>query len=280
MTNAADTVIAEAIDYLVDHATEQPGLERLARRAGYDPTHFQKLFTQKVGLSPKRLLQYINMRQAREMLLRGYPTLAAAYKAGLSGNGRLHDLFLSTEAATPGEVKARGAGLTIRYGFHPTVMGDVLVAQTARGLCWLGYVVDGDRKIPLRRLKEYWPRAKLIEDEAGTRPTARRIMDVWRGDPGREKLKLHLYGTNFQIQVWQALLKIPCGAAVSYQDVAIHIGRPTASRAVGGAVGANPIALLIPCHRVIQKSGIIENYGWGTPRKMLLLGLEAQDIPH
>lgn len=275
MSHRAENTISDAIDYIAAHWQDQPSLEFLAGRVGYDVTHFQKSFTRMVGISPKKLCQYMNMRHAREMLLQGYATLDAAYEAGLSGNGRLHDVFVTIDAATPGDVKARGAGMTIRYGFHPTPIGDVLIAETEKGLCWLGFRVDEDRAIPMMRLREYWPRADFVEDISGTAETAQRILGIWRGTAAEKKLNLHLYGTNFQIQVWRALMKIPCGATVSYQTVAQAIGKPKASRAVGGAVGANPISLLIPCHRVIQQSGIIENYGWGTPRKKLILGLES-----
>ncbi len=276
MSHRAENTISDAIDYIAAHWQDQPSLEFLAGRVGYDVTHFQKSFTRMVGISPKKLCQYMNMRHAREMLLQGYATLDAAYEAGLSGNGRLHDVFVTIEAATPGDVKARGAGMAIRYGFHSTPIGDLLIAETKKGLCWLGFRVDEDRAIPMTRLREYWPRADFVEDSPGTAETAQRILGIWRGTAAEKKLNLHLYGTNFQIQVWQALMKIPCGATVSYQTVAQAIGKPKASRAVGGAVGANPISLLIPCHRVIQQSGIIENYGWGTPRKKLILGLESQ----
>jgi len=268
-----EQTISDSIDYIAAHWRDQPDLAFLARRAGYDPTHFQKTFTAMVGLSPKKLVQFMNARHARELLLEGYTTLDAAYEAGLSGNGRLFDLLVTVEAATPGEVQRKGRGLLIRYGYHPTPMGDILIAETENGLCWLGFLVDEDRAVPLERLHAYWPQADFVEDEKGTDESARRIIDLWKG--GGEKLNLHLYGTNFQIQVWRALLKIPCGGTVSYKSIAEHIGKPAASRAVGSAVGANPVSLLIPCHRVIQSSGIVENYGWGTPRKKLILGLES-----
>jgi len=272
-----EAAIAEAIDYIAAHWQDQPTLDFLAQRAGYDPTHFQKSFTRMVGLSPQKLCHYMNVRHARELLLDGYPTLDAAYAAGLSGNGRLFDQFVKIEAATPGEVQRKGKGLTIHYGFHPTPLGDILVAQTPRGICWLGFVMDGDRAEPLRRLHAYWQYATFIEDITATAESANRIITAWRGGE-QKRFDIHLYGTNFQVQVWQALLKIPCGSAVSYKDVANHIGKPKASRAVGGAVGSNPISLLIPCHRVIQQSGIIENYGWGTPRKKLILALEKNSL--
>ncbi len=271
-----EQTISDSIDYIAAHWREQPDLEFLAERAGYDPTHFQKTFTAMVGLSPKKLVQFMNARHARDLLLEGYATLDAAYAAGLSGNGRLFDLLVTVEAATPGEVQRKGQGLRIRYGYHPTPMGDILIAETEKGLCWLGFLVEEDRDVPLGRLHDYWPRAEFIEDMQGTAATARKIIDLWKGAGG--KLNLHLYGTNFQIQVWRALLRIPCGGAVSYKAVADYIGKPAASRAVGSAVGANPVSLLIPCHRVIQSSGIVENYGWGTPRKKLILGLEAEIV--
>lgn len=278
MIKIAEQAVSDAIDYIVAHWQDQPDLDALAARAGYDVTHFQKTFTRMVGISPKRLVQFMNARHARDLLLTGYSTLDAAYASGLSGNGRLHDLLVSVEAATPGEVKRKGAGLLIRYGFHPTPMGDVLIAETDRGLCWLGYVVDGNRQVPMDRLFEYWPQAIFTEDQAGTKKTAEKILKIWRCE--KDHLNLHLYGTNFQIQVWQALLKIPAGGAVSYQSIAEYLDKPKASRAVGSAVGANPVSLLIPCHRVIQSTGIVENYGWGTPRKKLILALEAQNVAH
>lgn len=274
------TVMADAIDYIVTHWQQQPDLAALAQRAGYDVSHFQKSFTDLVGISPKKLSQYLQARHARGFLLAGYKTLEAAYESGLSGTGRLFDVMVNVEAATPGAVQRQGAGLEIYYGFHPTILGDMLVAQTARGLCWLGFVVDGDHQVPQERLRAYWPRAQFIQDHDITAPTAHHIMQMWRGKADQfGRMNLHLYGTNFQIQVWQALLKIPCGGAVSYKDVADYLGKPKASRAVGGAVGANPISLLIPCHRVIQASGIIDNYGWGTPRKKLILAMECADAP-
>lgn len=280
MTKSAEQAVSEAIDYIAAHWQDQPDLDFLARRAGYDPAHFQKTFSTMVGLSPKKLVQFMSARYAKDMMLQGYSTLDAAYAAGLSGNGRLHDLFITTQAATPGEVKQQGKGVVIRYAYHPTPVGDVLIGQTDKGLCWLGFVVDGDRAPALNRMFKTWAQAEFVEDVASTHDTARKITAIWNGQTPAEKLPLHLYGTNFQVQVWQALMKIPCGSAVSYQSVAQYIGKPKASRAVGSAVGANPISLLIPCHRVIQASGIVENYGWGTPRKKLILALEGENITH
>lgn len=269
-------VIAGALDYLVAHYQEGPSLEALAARAGYEAAHFQKLFKDYVGISPKRLEQYMKARHAREFLEGGASTLEAAYAAGVSGNGRLHDLFVSVEAATPGQVQNRGEGLSIVYGFAPSVLGEVMVAKTGRGVCWLGFLVDEKRDETMRRVRAHWPGARLIHDDDAIAPEAEKIFDIWKGRGRKgEKLALDLYGTNFQIQVWRALLRIPCGAVATYQQVAWELGRPKASRAVGNAVGANPVSLLIPCHRVIRASGIIDNYGWGSPRKKLILGIEA-----
>lgn len=267
--------IARAIDYLVAHYNEQPDLDAVAARFGYEPTYFQKIFREYVGISPKRLVQFMSLKTAKDFLLQGANTLDAAYAAGLSGNGRLHDLFVQCEAVTPGEVKALGRGLIVRYGFYDTPLGELMVATTPRGICWLGFRVDESRAQSLRRLKDVYPLATLTEDESDAAQAAAAIMKIWNGEgDAKSKLKLHLCGTNFQIQVWQAMLKIPMGMTVSYKAIGEALGKPTASRAIGGAVGANPVSLLIPCHRVIQQSGIIENYGWGSPRKKALLASE------
>lgn len=276
METLTDTVIADTIDYLVAHYREQPSLEALARRAGYDPTHFQKTFRQKAGISPKRFCQFMTYRHARDLLASGHDALAAALDSGLSGAGRLHDLFVACEAATPGEVRKRGRGLEIRYGFHPTPLGELLIGRTSRGVCWLGFRVDGLRDAPMERMHGHWPEAVFVEDVTATAPDAAQIVAIWLGvADARRKLRLDLHGTNFQIQVWRALLKIPNGDTVTYDDVACTIGRPKSQRAVGNAVGANPVSLLIPCHRVIRKSGVLNNYGWGDARKKALLGMEA-----
>ena len=271
-----DQIIAESIDYLVAHYADQPELEFLAKRAGYDKPHFQKLFKQKVGISPKRLAQYMTMRHARELLAAGKTTEDAASAAGLSGTGRLYDLFVNCEAVTPGEISYKGAGVNVVYGWHATPLGEILVSQTEKGVSYLGFVVDGSRAEPVRRMKKYLPEAKYAEDNKAIQKTAERIMAIWRGEGDRrKKLTLDLHGTNLQIQVWQALLRIPLGETLTYGDIAKEIKKPKASRAVGNAVGLNPISLLIPCHRVIRSTGIIDNYGWGSPRKKLILGVEG-----
>jgi AraC family transcriptional regulator of adaptative response/methylated-DNA-[protein]-cysteine methyltransferase len=268
--------LTEAIDYLVAHYQEQPDLAELSKRFGYEPTYFQKLFRDYVGISPKRFVQFMSLRTARDFLLQGASTLEAAYEAGLSGTGRLYDLFVQCQAMTPGEFQKHGRGLAIRYGFHPSPLGELMVAVTDRGVCWLGFQIDQSRTLELERLEHHFPGALYIHDQDGTVAATEEILKIWAGQgDAKKKLKLDLVGTNFQIQVWQAMLKIPAGVTVSYKTIAESLGKPKASRAVGGAVGANPISLLIPCHRVIQQSGIIDNYGWGSPRKKSILGVEV-----
>lgn len=269
-------IIAESIDYLVAHHEQQPDLDFLARRAGYESTHFQKLFKAHVGISPKRLVQYMNMRHARDLLANGHSTMDTALATGLSGTGRLHDLFVTLEGVTPGEVQQRGQGLTITYGFYPTPLGEILIARTGKGVCYTGFLMQERREEPVRKMKMHWPGAKFSHDDDALRDDADTMMVIWRGQgSAQKKLKLDIYGTNFQIQVWQALLRIPGGETVTYQDIAAQLGRPKSSRAVGNAVGKNPISLLIPCHRVIRGTGIIDNYGWGSPRKKLILAVES-----
>jgi AraC family transcriptional regulator of adaptative response/methylated-DNA-[protein]-cysteine methyltransferase len=268
--------IAGIIDYLAANHKEQPDLDFLARRAGYESTHFQKIFKEHVGISPKRLVQFMNMRHARDLLRGGAPTLLTALETGLSGNGRLHDLFIACEGVTPGDITRRGQGVEIVYGFYPTFLGEVMIAKTPKGICYLGFLVDGKRDEPVRRMKGWWPLASFVSDDAAIAEEGVIISGLWRGKKG--KLKLDIYGTNFQIQVWQALLRIPMGGTMTYQQIARQIDRPRSSRAVGNAVGANPVSLLIPCHRVIRATGIIDNYGWGSPRKKLILAMEA-NIP-
>lgn len=266
-------IIAESIDYLVAQYQERPDLEALATRAGYEATHFQKLFKSHVGLSPKQLCQYMHARHARELLGEGYSTLDTAHDAGLSSGGRLHDLCVSIEGVTPGSIQRRGRGLSITYGFYPSLLGEVMIGKTDRGVCWLAFVMDESRDMPIAELKRRWPLAEIVQDDEAVAGEAAQVFSIWQEGAGR--LKLDLYGTNWQVQVWQALLKIPVGKTVTYQDIARQVCTEKASRAVGNAVGANPISLIIPCHRVIRATGIIDNYMWGSPRKKLLLGLES-----
>jgi AraC family transcriptional regulator of adaptative response/methylated-DNA-[protein]-cysteine methyltransferase len=263
--------VERAIRFLEQHADERPSLADVARSAGLSPAHFQRLFSRWAGVSPKRFLQYLAKEHAAELLRRSTTVLDAAYEAGLSGPGRLHDLFVNCEAATPGEVASGGRGIDICWGFHPTPFGECLLGITARGICHLSFVGPGGRRAALDGLRTRWPRAILREDRALAARTAARVFRA----TGRGNLSLHLAGTNFQIKVWEALLRIPPGAATTYGDVARRIGRPSAVRAVARAVGANPVAWLIPCHRVLRSVGTLGGYRWGIERKRAMLGWEA-----
>lgn len=271
--------IEAAIHYLEQNFQEQPSLADVAAHVGLSEYHFQRLFSRWAGTSPKRFLQFLTIQHAKKLLADSQSVLDTAYDAGLSSPSRLHDLFVTHEAVTPGEFKQQGAGLTIQYGFHSSPFGDCLIAITERGICGLSFVEDGDRTAALATLQANWPQAKLLEDQAATRPFIEPIFGLSNGSK-RPSLPLYLKGTNFQIQVWQALLKIPAGTAVSYGDVAQMIGKPKAARAVGSAVSQNPIGYLIPCHRVIRQSGELGQYRWGNGRKKAILGWEAVRYSH
>jgi AraC family transcriptional regulator of adaptative response/methylated-DNA-[protein]-cysteine methyltransferase len=266
--------IEKAILFIEENIERKPDLAEVARKAGLSEFHFQRLFSRMVGISPKRYEQFLNKETAKELLGRSESLLDAAFDAGLSGPGRLHDLFVSCEAVTPGEFKSRGLGLTIRYGFHPTPFGEALLAATARGICAISFVEPGARASVLAQLRVEWRNAQLVEDQAATAPLVEAIFtDAARA---RAPLSLYLRGTNFQVKVWEALLRIPPGAAATYEQIARSLGVPNAARAVGTAVGRNPVAFLIPCHRVIRKSGDMGGYHWGVPRKRMILAWEAQ----
>lgn len=265
--------IEQALLFLDTHRERQPGLNEIARHIGLSDFHFQRLFSQWVGITPKRFLQFLTKEHAKGLLAEAPNVLDAAYRSGLSGPGRLHDLFVKTEAITPGEYRALGAGLTISYGFHPTPFGECLLALTERGICALAFVEQRDRQSLRDWLAAQWPRAALRENPGATQPMVDKIF-TGRASPSRP-LPLLLKGTNFQIKVWEALLRIPHGAVVSYETVAAAIAAPKASRAAGSAIGKNPIAYIIPCHRVIRKIGESGNYRWGRARKQAILGWEA-----
>lgn len=265
--------IEQAIRYLNANFRRQPTLAQVAAELGLSEFHFQRLFRRWAGVSPKRFLQFLTAEHARSVLLASGSVLEAAYAAGLSGAGRLHDLTVALNAATPGEIKSRGAGLIIRYGYHPTPFGEALIAVTPRGICALVFVQESLEEA-LAAVRPPWENAVFLPDPGATAPLAERIFS-----PGKERdgvpLALHVQGTNFQIQVWQALLCLPAGAATTYGDLAATVGAPGAARAVGSAVGHNPVAYLIPCHRVIRKTGLLGEYRWGAARKSAMLGWEA-----
>jgi AraC family transcriptional regulator, regulatory protein of adaptative response / methylated-DNA-[protein]-cysteine methyltransferase len=260
-------LMEQAIQYIETNVPRQPELHEIAAAIGLSEYHFQRVFTQWAGISPKRFLQFLTREHAKQLLDKSESLLAATHQVGLSSLGRLHDLFVTTEAITPGQYKTRGAGLSIRYSIHPSPFGKCLIATTERGICHLGFV-DGSEGKAIDKLAEHWKHAELTEDHAATAPQVTRIFSTGMPD---SPLKLHLHGTNFQIKVWEALLNIPTGAVTTYERVAAQIGKPSAARAVGTAVGDNPIAYLIPCHRVIRKSGEFGNYLYGSARKKAML---------
>lgn len=269
---AADYARVErAIRFLGENAGRRPSLAEVARSAGLSPAHFQRLFRRWAGISPKRFLQFLAKEHAVEVLRRSSTVLDASWDAGLSGPGRLHDLLVNAEAATPGEVASGGRGVAVAWGFHPSPFGECLLGVTARGICHLSFVGSGGRRAALAELRRRWPRADLREDRPLAARTAERVFSAML----RPGLRLHLAGTNFQLKVWEALLRIPPGAATTYGEVARRIGRPAAARAVAGAVGANPVAWLIPCHRVLRSVGTLGGYRWGVERKRAMLGWEA-----
>ena len=265
--------IERAITYLQSNHTSQPELKDIAQSIHLSEYHFQRLFTRWAAISPKKFLQYLTVEHAKKVLKESRSLLDATFETGLSSPGRLHDLFVTIEAMTPGEFKNEGSGLVIQYGFHPSPFGECLVAVTQRGICGLSFVPTGKKTQVLSELRDRWSGARLQEDPSSTQPYADRLFSR-TGTKPRKPLPLLLKGTNFQIKVWEALLRIPEGNVVSYEDVARAIGNPKASRAVGTAIGNNPLAYIIPCHRVIQRAGVIGNYHWGSARKHALLGWE------
>jgi AraC family transcriptional regulator of adaptative response/methylated-DNA-[protein]-cysteine methyltransferase len=266
--------IEKAITYIEENFDRHPDLKEISEHVGLSEFHFQRLFSSWVGISPKRFLQFLTKEYVKELLSQPTSLLDATLDAGLSGPGRLHDLFVACEAVTPGEFKAQGKGLTITYGFHESPFGECLIARTDRGICWLAFVRNGGRKALLDELRGPWKNARIVEDPAQTRPLVARIYDPaqWRRS---SPLPILVKGTNFQIKVWEALLRIPVGTVVTYEDIALTIGLPKAVRAVGSAVGKNPVSFVIPCHRVVRKTAEFGNYGGGPARKKAMIGWEA-----
>lgn len=255
----------------------QPTLEELAAALGETPTSLQKLFTRWAGLSPKAFLQAVTLDHARRLLDSGLPLLETSLELGMSGPGRLHDLFVTHEAISPGEYKLRGGGLIIRYGYHLSPFGTALIMVTGRGLAGVAFADAGEEREAFEDMRSRWPNANYVEDLTATAPYAARIFDParWRE---AEPLRVVMIGTDFQVRVWQALLKIPIGEARSYSQIAGEIGAPKASRAVGAAIGANPVSFVVPCHRALGKSGALTGYHWGVTRKRAMLGWEAAQL--
>lgn len=268
-------LVRQVIELITERYRDQPSLEWLASQLETSPFQLQKLFSRWAGLSPKAFLQAVTLDHAKRLLRQDdLPLLEASFELGLSSPGRLHDLFVSHEAMSPGEWKAKGSGLTMRFGYHPSPFGEALVFITERGLAGMAFADEPRSKSCFDDMVRRWPNATLIEDAGATAPFVERIFkpEEWQG--GRP-LQVVLLGTDFQVRVWKSLLKVPFGQAVTYSDIARDIGQPTASRAVGAAIGANPISFVVPCHRAIGKNGALTGYHWGLTRKRAMLGWES-----
>lgn len=281
--------IVAALTFIEKRFPERPALPEIARATGLSESHFQRLFSRWVGISPQKFIQFLSKEYATQVLTESRSLLDATFDAGLSSPGRLHDLIVTCEAVTPGELRTKGRGLNIEYGIHPTPFGDCLLATTERGICFLAFRPDSDpdHSDALDQMHATWENANIRENPGSTAPIIHRIFSDERtsklqnasesktGNPNTKPITLLLKGTNFQIKVWEALMRVPPGRIVSYEDIARMSGNDRAVRAVAGAVAANPISYVIPCHRVIRKMGIIHNYRWGPVRKKALLAWEA-----
>ena len=263
--------VAKALAYIREHVKRQPELEEISSHVCMSPYHFQRVFTEWAGVSPKKFLQYLTLHYAKAALTQSTSLAAAADSSGLSGTSRLHDLFLSIEGITPGQFKKQGEQLKISYSLGSCQFGDYIVASTAKGICHLHFYKDEQQA--LAELQALWPKADLLPQQVSLHQQVHTFFQ-YQLRP-QQKLTLHLKGTPFQLKVWEALLRIPEGHLTSYSSLAKDIGSPTASRAVGTAIGSNPIAFLIPCHRVIKSVGGIGEYRWGSERKMAMIGWEA-----
>ena len=266
--------VANVIRFLDRHHTDQPDLNQLAAAAGLSPFHFHRLFSAWAGVTPKDFLQCLTVEHAKQLLSDGHNVFDAALDAGLSGPGRLHDLCVTLEAASPGEMKNGGTGMRIDYGFTATPFGEALIAETKRGLCHLTFVDRRGRDGARDLLKSEWPNASLHRNDQRAAELASEIFARPPQSESRPRLRAFVRGTSFQLRVWRALLKIPSGALTTYGRLSAAINQPGAARAVGSAVGANPISFVIPCHRVIRETGALGNYGGGVIRKRVMLGWE------
>jgi AraC family transcriptional regulator of adaptative response/methylated-DNA-[protein]-cysteine methyltransferase len=267
--------IAQIIRYLDESHTEQPDLSDLAERAGLSPYHFHRLFSEWAAITPKDFLQCLTLAHAKVLLRRGESVLDASYEAGLSGPGRLHDLCVHLEAASPGELKSGGEGWTILAGFAESPFGTCLIGESPRGICHLSFATTTDREVGAVDLRRNWPNASIEWDDIATAGTAARIFSRSSDAPGDANLRAIVRGTPFQVRVWRALLEIPSGSLVSYGGLAEKLHRPGAARAVGTAVGRNSLAYLIPCHRVIRETGAVGGYRWGVERKRAMIAWES-----
>ncbi|MBL6444728.1 methylated-DNA--[protein]-cysteine S-methyltransferase [Fulvivirga sp. 29W222] len=266
--------IAQAINYIKVNFKQQPTLEQIAESVHLSPYHFQRLFKKWAGVSPKKFLQYLSLEHAKSILSQKQSLEETTFQTGLSGSGRLHDLFVNIEGMTPGEYKNQGGNLFIKYSVNESLFGNYLIASTGKGVCNLLFF-DQEEKV-VEELKSLWPKAKLVVGEDKDHETVRKFFA--KNLESADKVRLHLKGTDFQLKVWEALLKIPEGALVSYGEIANQIKQPTAQRAVGTSIGRNPVGYLIPCHRVIKRVGGIGEYRWGKERKMAIIGWESAQL--
>ncbi len=263
--------VAAAIEFLTANYKQQPSLEEVARQVHVSPQHFQRMFTEWSGVSPKKFVQYLSIEHLRSRIHEVANLHQAADLVGFSAQSRVYDLFVNIEGVTPHEFRTAGKGLAIQYGMHPTPFGECLLAKTQRGVCWLSFVDDATRATELERFFQKWQSATLVHDQLATSSVVTQIFDKKTST----NIKVLAQGTAFQLKVWEALLNIPEGAVTTYQKIATAIGSPKAVRAVGTAVGQNPVGYLIPCHRVIRKEGHVGGYHWGTARKKLILCKEV-----
>ncbi len=269
--------VRRAIAFISERWRSQPPIEAIAEASGVTPDELHHLFRRWAGLTPKDFMQALTLDHAKGLLRSSASVLDAALDSGLSGPGRLHDLFVTHEAMSPGEWKTGGAGMTLTYGFHASPFGTAIVIASGRGLAGLAFADPGEERPALADMQRRWPNASYVEDHAGTAGLAQRIFDskMWRPD---QPLRVTMIGTDFEVRVWETLLKIPMGCASTYSDIAAKIERPKASRAVGAAVGKNPLSFVVPCHRVLGKSGALTGYHWGITRKQAMLGWEAGQV--
>ncbi len=277
--------IEKAIAYLVEHVGEQPSLEEMAAQVHLSPFHFQRLFCQWAGTTPKRFLQVLTLERGKQLLQQSRSVLEVSHDIGLSGSSRLHDHFVQLEAVTPGEFKQKGQNLQLDYGVHATPFGPLFIAMTPRGICKASFIDFSSLEQELAALQQAWPLSTLQHNQALTAPVVDRMFSLqyeyhqqYKRDSLQKPFSLHVSGTNFQVAVWRALLKIPSGSLVSYSELANTLGYPKASRAVANAIGANPVAWMIPCHRVIRESGALGGYRWGVPKKQLIQTWERLQI--
>ena len=268
--------IEKAIQFIEDNYRRQLSLEDIAEFIALSPFHTQRLFKRWAGISPKRFMQYLTIGYAKQVLDESGSLLDAAYESGLSGAGRLHDLFVTFDAVTPGEYKKKGENLLIQYGIHPCPFGRCVIGITARGMCWLSFFGDEGSERSLVEMFHQWRDAKFEEAPEFTVEYVERIFNPGKDRSFKQKpLTLFLKGTNFQVKVWEALLKLPPGELFTYEYMAAQINEPMATRAVASAIGQNPISFIIPCHRVLRKSGQISGYRWGPLRKKAIIAWEA-----